>query len=373
MCSSISYAPSAKPMTNWTARIRLSVPPATNPVAEQAEIQPLNPMMGLSQEQLESQRRMATPKAAEPRILLDKKLEICGPRFFNRSAGAWRMTPPEPAASCALLWEHAFGGNCQVPNPDAQTAEAKPFLLNEACYTNPIGCGWYDKRWPDALKKAHGALPKQLTAPRIAYSLAAIADINVSLQPEITAPQGYEHRQMADAAKDYAIKPAGFGWVGRTSVPRINYTGTHDASWQEKRWPGLPEDFDFAYWNGAPADQQIEFPTPNFTLELLNFTKPIYPDAGIPSDAGTYLAAQMPGHRALVLIRTQDGLMLPMPMTIDTVVFDTELMQVNVTWRVGILKSVDARVLEARLERNPKAPLLRIRDPNDESREVSYG
>jgi hypothetical protein len=370
-----SYAPSTQPLTHWTARIRLSVPP-TRVTASAPEFEPLNPLMGLTEAQLHAQQdhALATQrKAAEPRILLDKQLQICGPRFFNRGATGWSITQPEPAASCALLWEHAFGGNCQVRNPDPQTVAEKPFLLNEACYTNPIGCGWYDKRWPDALKKADLRWPKQLPAPRIAYDLGPIHDVLVTLQPEITAPQGYEHRQMAEASRAYTVKPGGFGWVARTSVPRINYTGTHDASWQENRWPGLPEDFDFAYWNGAPADQQIEFPTPDFTLELLNFSKPNYPDAGIPSDAGTYLAAQMPGHRGLVLIRTKDGLMLPMPMTVDTIVFDTELMQVNIIWRVGILKSVDARVLEARLERDPKNPLLRIQDPNDKTREVVYG
>ena len=75
-------------------------------------------------------------------------------------------------------------------------------------------------------------------------------------------------------------------------------------------WPGLPRDFDFAYGNGAPADQQIEFPPPAFRLELFNLTEPSLTPNGT-------LCVELPGHRAFVLLRLHNGAMLPLPMLTD--------------------------------------------------------
>lgn len=50
--------------------------------------------------------------------------------------------------------------------------------------------------------------------------------------------------------------PAGFGMIGRSWTPRIDFAGTYDDAWQEHRWPLLPEDFDTRYNQCAPPDQQ---------------------------------------------------------------------------------------------------------------------
>ena len=54
-------------------------------------------------------------------------------------------------------------------------------------------------------------------------------------------------------AGDYPV--VGLGAVGRWWQPRLALAGTYDDSWKQTRWPGLPEDFDFGYWNCAPEDQ----------------------------------------------------------------------------------------------------------------------
>ncbi len=51
--------------------------------------------------------------------------------------------------------------------------------------------------------------------------------------------------------------PAGFGPLGPTWA-RVDRIGTYDEAWRTQRWPGFPEDFDWAYFNASPADQQIE-------------------------------------------------------------------------------------------------------------------
>ena len=157
---------------------------------------------------------------------------------------------------------------------------------------------------------------------------------------------------MAQVAASYNNQPAGFGIVGRAWAPRLPLAGTYDDAWKSERWPGLPPDFDFAYWNGAPVDQQIEFPPPAFRLELFNLTAPEHTPDGS-------LCVELPGHRPFVLLRLHNGAMLPLPMLTDTLRIDTEAMTLALTHRISLPNHLDIRVLEARFETDPTAPLIK--------------
>ena len=337
-----SYAPKGKVTAAWTACLHLISRPAGR---------------------MEDKR--------EPQVAINKSLQIVGSRYFERGILGWNISKAQAVESVPLQWEYAFGGACQVKNPEPEAN--KPFLLNEVCYTNPLGSGWMDKRWIDALKNGKMEVPERISAPNILHPREQFDALIQTTNPPVDVPQGYEYRVMAQAAKDYPLRPAGYTWVGRAWIPRLSFAGTYDSNWQKKRWPGLPEDFNFAYWNGAPADQQIAFPDSDVTLQLLNLTPAHYPTCGQETDQGTYLCAQMPLHRGGILIRTKGGLMLPMPMTVDTIVFDTDKMQVNISWRTAVLTSIDARVIETRFEQDAQAALIRIQDPHDESNQVAYG
>jgi len=52
--------------------------------------------------------------------------------------------------------------------------------------------------------------------------------------------------------------PASFGPVAPDWEPRRSKVGSYKGKWLKKRWPWFPEDFDWSYFNAAPADQQIE-------------------------------------------------------------------------------------------------------------------
>jgi hypothetical protein len=52
--------------------------------------------------------------------------------------------------------------------------------------------------------------------------------------------------------------PAGFAFYGRGWAPRLALAGTWDDRWRKTRAPRLPEDFSFAYFNGAHPDLQVE-------------------------------------------------------------------------------------------------------------------
>ncbi len=104
-----------------------------------------------------------------------------------------------------------------------------------------------------------------------------------------------------------ACMPVGLGIVGRAWQPRLRLAGTYDQQWLEGRHPGLPADFDFAYWNAAPADQQV---IPHLdgdeTITLSNLS----PEAAATArDAAgnTLLSFVLPGHLPFVLVRFEDG------------------------------------------------------------------
>ncbi|MDO5622978.1 MAG: DUF2169 domain-containing protein [Paracoccus sp. (in: a-proteobacteria)] len=57
-----------------------------------------------------------------------------------------------------------------------------------------------------------------------------------------------------------AMPPALIGAIPRHWPTRLRLAGTYDETWQTRRAPCLPHDFQPAYWQAAPADQQLERP-----------------------------------------------------------------------------------------------------------------
>lgn len=81
--------------------------------------------------------------------------------------------------------------------------------------------------------------------------------------------------------------PVGFGPVPRHAVPRITLAGTYDARWREKRFPLLPEDFNPAFYNCAPEDQQLPSYVAGEEIRLTGMTKQgrerfLFPDWQVP-------------------------------------------------------------------------------------------
>ncbi|QDV25616.1 DUF2169 domain-containing protein [Aureliella helgolandensis] len=57
---------------------------------------------------------------------------------------------------------------------------------------------------------------------------------------------------------DDKLEPAGMGPISGDWPVRRAHVGTYDEQWQRTRWPWFPSDFDYAYFNAAPRDQQLE-------------------------------------------------------------------------------------------------------------------
>jgi len=355
-----AHAPDGIATQSWVAGIRLSVPAAPLNI-EVERPKPWKAGEPLSEQQLyawrDAQAEGAQRRAAAPtrHVLLDKQLRFTGPRSFKRAPlGGWRLSEATATTTVPLRWEYAFGGASILNNPHYPEEAVDPFLLNQVCYSNPLGSGWIETRF---LKLARALeLPTQmLPAPQIEPTGKPIAELQVTAQPD----GDLSAVQMAGIADCQDYQPAGFGVVGRAWSPRLKLAGTYDNNWLDTRWPGLPTDFDFGYWNSAPTDQQTAFLQPNLRIELFNLTAPKLSRRG-------QVCIQMPGHRPFVLRRLHSGAMLPLPLLTDTLLIDTDAMTLSLTHRISLANTESIRVLEARFEVDPAAPL--IKRPPSQSR-----
>ena len=272
-------------------------------------------------------------------VLLDKQLLVSGARWFERINGGWVLSDSEPTREVPIRWEYAYGGTSHVPEVG----------LHQACFTNPIGRGWTEARYFSALERADQAIPSQLPAPQIEALNRPVTSLDIVDQ----ADNVQDARQMAEAVKLYSSMPAGLGAIGRAWTPRLQYAGTYDEAWTRDQWPHLPSDFDFAYWNAAPADQQIERLPPDAEIELVNLVAPEDAPEGV-------LRMALPGHRAFVLLRLDDGALVPLMMILDTLLIDAESLHIDVVWRAAFPRALNVRVAEARFELDQSAPIVRF-------------
>lgn len=249
-----------------------------------------------------------------------KTLCVTGPRAWQWRLLRWALLDPEPVTSVDLRYENAYGGHGFV---ESEGLGEPPF--NEVYARNPIGKGWVH---PDDPRLKH---LKSIPAPQIESPDAPVGRFGVELLPE------------------------GFGVIGRSWTPRLGLAGTYDENWKKTIWPGLPKDFDFAYWNGAHPDLQIPYPEPDAEITLYRLT----PEGKVHT--------RLPGHRAFVLCRFASGIIVPLQTPLDTLIIDPEALQIVLVHRARIPENLNVRVLEARFEQNPAAPLVRFQQPATEA------
>ncbi|MGK3971496.1 DUF2169 domain-containing protein [Sorangium sp. So ce118] len=254
--------------------------------------------------------------------LIDKAIGVTGPRWFERTARGWRLGDPEPARAVPVRWEHAYGGASRVPSAG----------LNEVCVLNPLGCGWMDARYLEALERAGEPLPERLPAPQIEDPRRPVAGLDVVRQPPAA-----NARQMAEAARAYGDAPVGLGAIGRAWTPRLQRAGTYDEAWLRDGWPHLPTDFDFAHWNAAPDDQQIDELPPGARLTLTNLVAPEHAPGG-------ELRVTLPAPRAVVRLHATDGTVETAPLRVDLLLVDAEAMRLAFVYRTTIPRAHPAAI-----------------------------
>ncbi len=146
----------------------------------------------------------------------DKRLFVYGDRYWTPLGG---MIRTQGFTEMAVCWANAFGG--------------KDFAKN------PGGKGLRHERLPDGRRL--------LPLPNI------------------------EDPARLLGSPDDRPDPAGFGILDVTWPQRNVNLGSYDTRWRRERWPNPPDDFDYAYYNAAPPDQQFEgFFTGEELIEIRN-------------------------------------------------------------------------------------------------------
>jgi uncharacterized protein YjbI with pentapeptide repeats len=208
----------------------------------------------------------------------DRTLHVFGDRHWQRSALALLPTDPRPFQRMPLVYERAFGG----PGYDR----------------NPLGVGY---------KAAAGA-----------DGVAPLANLELPGQ-QVTGPGD-------------APPPAGFAPIPVSWKERWSKLGTYDRAWFKTRWPYFPEDFDWTYFQSAPAAQQLEHLTGDEPYELVGM-HPEHPS----------LRGRLPGVRARVFVqRTPEagGAFEEVRLALDTAAFDVDALALDLVWR-GCLEVTD--------------------------------
>lgn len=149
---------------------------------------------------------------------LSKSLLVTGDRVWDGD----QPSEPLPFVTMPIGWERAYGGTRSRERVDER---------------NPLGIGHQGARSID---------------PEVRSELPNIEDPEAASTPVGT--------------------PAGLGVVARAWLPRRSLAGTYDDRWKRRRWPLAPRDFDPAFNQSAPVDQQLQRYLGGEVIRLVNLT-----------------------------------------------------------------------------------------------------
>ncbi|RQW86581.1 MAG: DUF2169 domain-containing protein [Geobacter sp.] len=246
-------------------------------------------------------------------LILEKKLLVTGPRYWEKGLlGKWTLNSPvSPIRSLPLRYDYAFGGECRVAldDPGGKQVKAEFRLTPEQRTCHPDG--------PDSVPLAH------TTCENNPLGIGFVEDwyrkakkLNTIPAPQIDDPKN----PVTIFGKNYP--PQGFGIITKAWRQRLALAGTYDDAWLETRWPDLPEDFDMSYWNGAHPDLQVPHLDGGEEIRLTNLTP------------GGLLSFTLPGDTPVMAVRFESGKTSAVPLKIDTLMIDPDLMKVSLVWRV---------------------------------------
>ena len=215
---------------------------------------------------------------------MTKGFEVVGDRHWTAGVLGIAASSPSPFTSLPVSYDRAFGGPGEVSQDDP--------ALSEAYAANPVGVGYFKRaRDTDVFAKP---LPN-------------------TQEPNdpVTSPKG-------------AYRPMAFGPIGRNFAARYPLAGTYDQAWVDDVFPFLPADFDVAYYQSAPAEQQIAYPEGGETVQLVNLTAheqaPFQlPTIDLPIEF-TNASLQRTAQRAVI----------------DTIVLEPDRARMNLVWRASL-------------------------------------
>ncbi|MDX1655672.1 MAG: DUF2169 domain-containing protein [Candidatus Competibacteraceae bacterium] len=214
---------------------------------------------------------------------MTKTFAVVGERRWQ--GGPLSATPEQPApfTVMAISYDRAFGG---VDRLDPDPARHDAYL------PNPVGRGWY--RFPDSARIDGASMPntealgQPITQPSLPYS------------------------------------PMAFGPLGRNWEPRRRLAGSYDQHWLDEVCPFLPADFDPAYYQAAPPDQQMPYLQGGEEVVLLNL------------DSTGRRQFRLPVKEVPVVFFLSRGGRQEARAIIDTLVIEPEEGCFTLTWRANL-------------------------------------
>ncbi len=161
-----------------------------------------------------------------------KTFDVVGRRFWERTLlGGLKPSKPMPFLNQTISYDEAWGG--------VDSSEAHP-EIQEMYRPNPVGKGYHPVK----------------TAREIEGRPLPITEASNAPISSVKGP----------------YSPMAFGPIGRSWTPRSPLAGTYDQHWQDHVFPFLPADFNPAYYQAAPPDQQIPFLKGGEEVVLMNLT-----------------------------------------------------------------------------------------------------
>ena len=187
---------------------------------------------------------------------------------------------PKQFVTMPIVYERAYGGT------DTRASNPK---RHKICRWNPVGLGFRGVRSYDPSIQTH--------VPNIEYA----------------------------GRKPKSIKkgPAGFGVIGRSWSPRLEFAGTYDQQWIDAQWPLIPTDFDEQHYQSAPADQQSKTIRGGEDVRLLNLT---------PRGEWKFT---LPAVKIPVLLHFDDRQTQVSP-RVDTVIIEPDIGRVTLSYRIAM-------------------------------------
>lgn len=162
---------------------------------------------------------------------ISKSFQVVGNRYWKKSMGRISATRPEPFTCMPISYDCAFGGM-----DTNHEKEKKHRFFAENLY----GKGYHHY--------LNGAYINGTPLPN-----------TQELRNTIKKPNG-------------KYRPMAFGPIARAHPDRIKLAGTYDQHWQDNVFPFLAADFDYAYCQSAPLDQQMPHPQKSELVRLINLT-----------------------------------------------------------------------------------------------------
>jgi hypothetical protein len=214
-----------------------------------------------------------------------KTIRVLGDRVWQSDGSP---SVPEPFEAMPLVWERAFGG--VHPLEDRTLAEER----------NPIGIGFAGKRSAE-----------ELTGQPL---------------PNLESPGEPLERQ------GQSLTPVCFAPTAPQWLPRRSFAGTYDETWQRKRAPYLPADFD-------PRFLQCAAPELTFDRYLVG-GEPIELTG---ASAEGPIAFPIPAANLRVEVKVAGSIEHP-PVNLETVLLEPDENRVALTWRAAL--PCDRKVLK---------------------------